>query len=704
MAVNLYNVGFGDSQDASIEVLGGKGYNLMKMAKMGVNVPPAVIVPTTYCAAVNNKEISVIDISSAVFDQLEEIEKLFGYMPLFSVRSGAKVSMPGMMNTILNVGLTKDNLKQWSKRIGERTTWDSYRRLIQMFGDVVFNIPSNKYEEILDEAKATAKVATDAELPVASLKKVAAKFLEITPDFPQSFKMQLRKAIAAVFSSWNTDRAVTYRNIHKIPHDLGTAVVTQAMVFGNYNDNSCTGVLFTRNPSTGDNQIHGEFLVNAQGEDVVAGIRTPLPLEDMQAWNPTVLAELVATVNTLEAENKDMQDVEFTVQDGKLFILQTRNGKRTAIAAVKIAVDLVNEGKIDKQTCFSRISYEQYLTAQQPVLDPDFETAPHGTGIAASASFAVGVAAFSSAKAVELAKTSPVILLAKETTPEDIAGMNAATGILTQTGGSSSHAAVVARGMDKVCVVGCLALTPKVVNVDGSVQMWELDGHLIEEGVTQLTIEGTTGKVWVDVDVPVIGAENNPAVASINEWVGDVISFTEKVTEGKSGYLLTHVFDNDISSLKDAISEFKGIVSLNTSKDHLTEWDAHLFELVTSFNEVQIKQDKLSALAEVKVSNVSLDLDGFSVDTSVKEKLEKKGYSIIPKIDSLEGVVMSNGLVKFAAGFKATPAVEKVLKLKESNGEFLKPLMIIDSFDADADYSNVHIVTSKETVLKTLLK
>ena len=706
MAVDLYTVGFNEtlSLDAPIETLGGKGFNLMRMAKAGVNVPPAVIVPTQFCAKVNGKEVSAMEISVAVLEQIALIEEQFGYLPLFSVRSGAKVSMPGMMNTILNVGLCESTIRSWEKRIGKKPAWDSYRRLIQMFGDVVFNIPSNKYEEILTAAKKAEGVATDAELSLSALRKIVDDFLVITPEFPQSFKMQLRKAIAAVFSSWNTERAVTYRNIHKISHDLGTAVIVQSMVFGNFNNHSCTGVLFTRNPSTGENKIHGEYLINAQGEDVVAGIRTPLPLEEMEQWNATVLAELVDTVNKLEDVAQDMQDIEFTVQDGKLFILQTRNAKRTAIAAVKVAVDLCAEGKIDKKVCFSRISYEQYLTAQNPVLDPDFGTAPHGVGIPASASFAVGTAVFSSAKAVELGKTKPVILIAKETTPDDIAGMNASAGILTQTGGSSSHAAVVARGMDKVCVVGCLALTPKVIGVDGIIQMWELSGQTIEEGVTQVTIEGTTGKVWVNVTVPVIGAANNPAVATLNGWVGEVASYLEKVTGGVSGYLMTQSFDNDAVALKEIMPSFKGIVSLDTNKDNLTEWDAHLFELVTPFNEAKIKQDKLIAMSDVQVSDVQIDIGETKVTSHIKAKLEKSGYTFINTISNLEGVVMSNGIVKFAPNFAKSKAVDKVLQMKQACGEFLKPLVIVDSFDVATDYSNVCLVASKEVVLKSLLK
>jgi len=476
------------------------------------------------------------------------------------------------------------------------------------------------------------------------------------------------------------------------------------MVFGNFNDQSCTGVLFTRNPSTGENKIHGEYLVNAQGEDVVAGIRTPMPLEQMGAWNATVLAELVDTVNMLETQSKDMQDVEFTVQDGKLYILQTRNAKRTAIAAVKVAADLVVEGLIEKSEAFKRISYEQYCVAQNPVIDPAFATTPNGTGIPASSGFATGVVAFSSAKAVEIAKTQPVILLAKETTPDDIAGMNAAVGIFTQTGGSSSHAAVVARGMDKVCVVGCLDLTPKVISVDGTVTSWELGGKTITEGVTKLTIEGNTGKVWVDVDVPVIGAENNPAVALFNSWVNEVITYTEKVTSGASGYLLTHKFDSDLDALKATLAGFTGIVSLDTGKDLINPWDAHLFELVTAFDEKAVKGGKLAAMLDVPVTGVSIDVGDVPVAASLKKKLAAQGYSIIPTISTLEDVVMSSGVVKFAAGFDNSAAVAEVLSMKKQLGKGVKTLVVTDDFSSMKASEDMFIVASKETVLKSLLK
>jgi len=699
--IDLYTVGFGKQKEFTLDIVGGKARGLLEMNSLGVNVPPAVVVPTNYCNSVNNKEVSVMEISMSVMTELENIEKMFGYMPLFSVRSGAKVSLPGMLSTILNVGLCATTIPTWVSRIGERATWDSYRRLIQMFGDVVFNIPSQQYEDILSEFRQSDNVTTDSELSVSALKVIATKFLEITPEFPQSFKMQLRKAIAAVFSSWNNERAIAYRNIHKYSHDMGTAVIIQTMVFGNLNDNSCTGVLFTRNPSTGESKIHGEYLVNAQGEDVVAGIRTPLPLEQMSDWNSEILSELVTTVNKLEVTAKDMQDVEFTVQNGKLFILQTRNAKRTAIAAVKIAADLVVENIITKEDAFKRVSYEQYIKAQSPILDSSL-VPPTAIGIPASSGFATGVVAFSSEKAVELAKTKAVILLSKETTPEDIKGIHASLGILTQLGGSSSHAAVVARGMDKVCVVGCLDLQSTVVNIDGTIKAWTVNNVAIEEGVTQITIEGGTGKVWVNKEIPIIGAINNPAVTLFNSWIKSIVNFTEVVTSGNEGYLLTHNFDNDTEGLKKVVKDFKGIISLDTSKTSINEWDSYLFELVNPFDEATIKLNKLTALMGVPVENVFIDIEDLKLGVSDTKVFLKQGYNFIKTIDSLEDVILNKGRFKYAKDFKITKAVSEVLNLKAQVGQIIKPIVFVDTFDVTKEYSNCEVVATKEIILKSL--
>ena len=702
MSAEFYPVGFGSPSEASIDVLGGKGANLLKMHNLGIKVPPAVILPTTLCAGVNEGSESTAALALQAYPFIDEIEKQFGYLPLFSVRSGAKVSCPGMCETILNIGLTSTTIKAWEKRIGERAAWDSYRRLIQMFGSVVFDISSSKYEAILDEVKASAGVATDAELPVESLKTMVDLFLAITPEFPQTFKMQLRRAIRAVYGSWNTERAITYRNLNKIPHDLGTAVIIQAMVFGNMNDQSATGVLFTRNPSTGENKLVGEFLVNAQGEDVVSGVRTPESFSTMFGWNTSISDELLFVANKLEVSFKDMQDIEFTVQNGELFILQTRNAKRTARAAVKVAVDLVFEGVIDRKTAFSRLSYDQYLTASRPVIDPSFSIAPTGKGLAASTGFAKGVAVFSSEKAVALGKTTPVILLSKETTPDDIAGMNAAVGILTQTGGSSSHAAVVARGMDKVCVVGCLDLTPgKTIHGDA---YWALNGSMIKEGDTVITLEGDTGNVWVDVNVPIVAADSNPELSTLTAWVHGEVPFTPLVTSGSYGYLDTRDFDACPEKLTEIASNFEGIISIATSADSVADYDVPLFELVEPFDYKKVCKEKLDSLINAAPTKpVAIDVGFFSVHKVTKHALLGKGFSLIEEVNSVEDLIFASGTVKFGEGLaKKQKAVVKSLELKGSYGEPLLELVVArDSVPKLESYQR--LVSSEATVMKSLM-
>lgn len=715
MSAEFYPVGFGSPSEASIDVLGGKGKNLFAMSSLGINVPPAIILPTTLCAGINAGTESTAALALQAYPYIDEIEKKFGYLPLFSVRSGAKVSCPGMCETILNVGLTSTTIKAWEKRIGERAAWDSYRRLIQMFGSVVFNISSSKYEVILDDVKEVEKVSTDAELSVQALKVICELFLGITPDFPQTFKMQLRRAIKAVYGSWNTERAITYRNLNKIPHDLGTACIIQAMVFGNMNDQSATGVLFTRNPSTGENKLVGEFLVNAQGEDVVSGVRTPLPLEDMPKIYKGVVQpapgdgdfgesyyELVKVASKLEVAFADMQDIEFTIQDGELFILQTRNAKRTARAAVKVAVDLVFEGVIDRKTAFSRLSYDQYLTASRPVIDPSFSIAPTGKGLAASTGFATGVAVFSSEKAVELAKTKPVILLSKETTPDDIAGMNAAVGILTQTGGSSCHAAVVARGMDKVCVVGCLDLASGK-DISGG-EYWALNGSMIKEGDTVITIEGDTGNVWVDVNVPIIAADSKPELSTLSAWVHGEVPFTPLVTSGNYGYLDTRAFDKNPEQLTAVANDFEGIISIATSVESVSAYDSPLFELFEVFDYKKVSKSKLDSLAEAKPTKpVAIDLGFFSVTHKLKSKLTGIGFSLIGEINSVEDLLFAKGTVTFGDGLaNKKDAVHKVLELKGFSGEPLIELVIArDSVPSVVPYQK--LVASEDAVLKSLL-
>ncbi len=502
------------------EVLGGKGWSLVHMGTQGIPVPPGFIIP---CDVSNAYRES--DDDAAFLDKLlVQVCKLWDGMkrPLVSVRSGAPVSMPGMMDTILNVGISKINIDKWAKKIGERAAWDSYRRLIQMMGCTAFGISHDKFEFQLATVKKGQGVTTDAELFATSLMVVAERFEKVFEantgmQFPQAPYDQLRHAVRAVFDSWNNDRAIEYRRMNKLSETMGTAVVVQKMVFGNMGDTSGSGVLFTRNPSTGEPKIMAEYLPNAQGEDVVSGVRTPEHLnlhdgykKDGDDWK----LELLDVCHGLEAFYRDMVDVEFTVEEGKLYILQSRVGKRSALAAFRIAVDLA-DGGLPIPMALKTIQARQYLMATRPFVDPEFKTPPTMTGLAASPGVAIGGAVFSAENAVKYKKAGkPVILITHETTPDDIKGMDAAEGILTATGGATSHAAVVARAMDKPCVVGTTGLAMHDAYASyGATNIYELN---------KVTIDGSTGRAWVGIDVPIIDGTKSNYVKKVVTWCREV--------------------------------------------------------------------------------------------------------------------------------------------------------------------------------------
>lgn len=499
--------------------LGGKGAALVKMAQAGMNVPPGFTIPTDQCnllAGLAGDEWQELfdELMAEVWHKMTWLDDQFGYLPLVSVRSGAPVSMPGMMDTILNVGLTASNLTEWGERIGVRAALDSQRRLIQMLGATGYGVPSEVFEFQLAKVKKAYSVAgepmlSDSDLEPFMLAEVIEAYLEAFKankgfDFPiDDAGGQLQVAIKAVFSSWMNERAIEYRKLNNIDEAMGTAVNIQAMVFGNMGDDSGTGVLFTRNPSTGENFIMGEFLQNAQGEDVVAGIRTPRPLDEMETIDAMwfdIAKEIGEVCEKLEEMYADMVDVEFTVQQGKLFILQSRSGKRSAAAAFRIAVELVDGGVIDTQTALKRITPDQYKVMSRPRIDPSFTVEPSYVGLPACPGVVTGVPVFSAIDAVNC--TEPCIMVTHETTPDDIKGMNAAIGILTQTGGATSHAAVVARAMDKPCITGCTALDLSASWAD----------------VKKITIDGSTGRVWLNTDVPVIDSSADPYLEQVTAW------------------------------------------------------------------------------------------------------------------------------------------------------------------------------------------
>jgi pyruvate,orthophosphate dikinase len=489
------------------ELLGGKGANLAEMCSIGLPVPPGFTIGTTTCAEylASNKGLPK-ELLGEVERMLGRIEKemgrRFGVGPeplLLSVRSGAAVSMPGMMDTVLNLGLNDGVTTAWAEQPGfERVAWDAYRRLINMFGTVVMGVPHEAFEKAFDRVKTRYKADTDAAVPAEGMQKLCEAYAKVyrrhvNKPFPQKAHDQLRLAIQAVFSSWNKPSAVSYRRIHGIIHLAGTAVNVQAMVFGNLGDDSGTGVAFTRVPSTGADELYGEFLTNAQGEDIVAGIRTPRPISELGAWNPRVAKELEKVRKTLEKHFRDMQDLEFTVERGRLFILQTRTGKRTGTASMKIAVDMVKQRLIDRATAVSRVTPSDVTQLLLPSFDPKAkrQATKLTRGLAASPGAASGKLAFTAHEAVvRTSHGEKVILVRRETSAEDVDGMHHAVGILTATGGVTSHAAVVARGWGKCCVVGAGELhidsTRGVVSVDG-----QLLGH---DDV--VSIDGFTGEVF----------------------------------------------------------------------------------------------------------------------------------------------------------------------------------------------------------------
>ncbi|MFF9782441.1 MULTISPECIES: pyruvate, phosphate dikinase [Streptomyces] len=494
------------------DLLGGKGANLAEMTNLGLPVPPGFVITTEACKVYLDSGTEPAALRAEVSEHLDALEQKMGKKlgqaddPLLvSVRSGAKFSMPGMMDTVLNIGLSDASVSGLAAQAGdERFAWDSYRRLIQMFGKTVLGVDGELFEEALEEAKQAKGIRVDIELDAADLKSLVAHFKDIVAketgrDFPQEPREQMDLAVRAVFDSWNTDRAKLYRRQERIPGDLGTAVNVCSMVFGNLGPDSGTGVAFTRDPASGHQGVYGDYLQNAQGEDVVAGIRNTVPLADLEQIDKASYDELMQIMETLETHYKDLCDIEFTIERGKLWMLQTRVGKRTAGAAFRIATQLVDQGLIDEAEALQRVNGAQLAQLMFPRFDLGAKSETIGRGIAASPGAAVGKAVFDSYTAVKWSRSGEkVILIRRETNPDDLNGMIAAEGILTSRGGKTSHAAVVARGMGKTCVCGAEEL-----EVDTkSRKMTTQDGTVIEEGDV-VSIDGSTGKVYAG-EVPVV--------------------------------------------------------------------------------------------------------------------------------------------------------------------------------------------------------
>jgi len=524
--VYFFNEGKGDMKS----ILGGKGAGLAEMTRIGLPVPQGFTISTEACIEYyeNGKKYpqGLEDQIKENLKKLEEIsKKKLGDSKnplLVSVRSGAVVSMPGMMDTVLNLGLNDITIQGIIENTkNERFAYDSYRRFLQMFGNVVLNIEHDKFEHILEAVKNELKAKLDTEIDCDGLKKLVEEYKKLIKketgkEFPQNPELQLKTAIDAVFNSWNTKRAVTYRRINKISDDLGTAVNIQEMVFGNMGEDSGTGVGFTRNPSTGVKENYGEYLLNAQGEDVVAGIRTPLPLSNLKNDLPKVYEELIKIVKLLEKHYKDVQDYEFTIEKRKLYLLQTRTGKRTAQAALKIAVDMVEEGLINKEEAILRIEPNQLDQLLHRRIDPMAKKELIAKGLPASPGAANGKVVFTADEAEQLGKDGEkVILVRAETTPDDIHGMVEAQGVLTSRGGMTSHAAVVARGMGKACVAGCSAL-----NIDVKKEKISVSGVMLKKG-DFITIDGGTGEVFLGT-VPTIEPKMSEEFETLLSWANKV--------------------------------------------------------------------------------------------------------------------------------------------------------------------------------------
>jgi pyruvate,orthophosphate dikinase len=513
------------------ELLGGKGANLAEMTVLGMPVPQGFTISTEACTQYyeDGQQINA-DIEAQIFEYLADLEKLAGKKfgdvnnPLLvSVRSGARASMPGMMDTILNLGLNDEVVEGFAKLTNnERFAYDSYRRFIQMYSDVVMEVPKHKFEIIIDEMKEAKGVKLDTELNADDLKEMVVRFKayykeQKGEDFPQDPREQLIGAVKAVFRSWDNPRAIYYRRMNDIPSSWGTAVNVQMMVFGNTGNTSGTGVAFTRDPATGENKLFGEFLVNAQGEDVVAGVRTPQHIDELKDIMPDVYNQFCEVAHRLEQHYRDMQDMEFTIENGKLFMLQTRNGKRTAFAAIKIACDLVDEGMISKEEAVCMIDPKQLDALLHPQFDAKALKAaePIGAGLAASPGAACGKVVFTAEEATEEGKKGEkVILVRLETSPEDIEGMNHAQGILTVRGGMTSHAAVVARGMGTCCVSGCGDI---VMHDDKG--YFELGGKKICRG-DYISLDGSTGKIYAEA-IPTTAATVSGDFGRLMAWADE---------------------------------------------------------------------------------------------------------------------------------------------------------------------------------------
>ena len=644
---NVYFFGGGSAEGTAEmkELLGGKGANLAEMIHLGIPVPPGFTISTEVCAAFyENERNYAAGLREEVAEHLDRLETMMGKKlgdagdPLLvSVRSGAAQSMPGMMDTVLNLGLNDAAVEGLAEQSGNpRFAKDAYRRFIQMYGDVVMGIKREEddpFKDALDAIKKRKGVTQDTDLDADDLDGVIAAYKEIYAShtgssFPQAPLDQLWGAIDAVFGSWNSARAIRYRQIEGIKGLLGTAVNVQSMVFGNFGDDSGTGVCFTRDPSTGENTFYGEYLINAQGEDVVAGIRTPLPLSQLRDTAPEMMTQLEGVRERLEKHYRDMQDMEFTIQQGRLFLLQTRNGKRTGPAAVKLAIDMVNEGLISRQEAIGRVTADLLDQCLHPMIKPAARPSATvlATGLNASPGAATGQVVFTAEAAEEWAEQGKrVLLVRRETSPEDIGGMHAAQGILTATGGKTSHAAVVARGMGTPCVAGC-----KEVVITGATA--SIDGFPVSEG-QWLTIDGGTGEVF-DGELPLIKPKVAGDLATFLEWTDSVRAGASREGLADTGFGIRT--NADLPRDAQVAREFgaEGIGLCRTEHMFFDEGKLEIFQEMIVAEDAAARRaalDRLLPLQREDFAGIFQAMDGFPVTVRL---LDPPLHEFVPKTEA----------------------------------------------------------------------
>lgn len=640
---------FGCESDPSVhtgaELLGGKGEGLREMARIGLPVPAGFTIITPVCVEYRGKPKTTANrVRPQLRRGMSALKRELGHEPLVSVRSGGRDSMPGMLSTILNVGLTKESMPYWEKRIGKRTMLDCRRRLIQMFGNVVNGIPNEKFEKALTATREAASAKCDSHLSAAHLLGLCKVFETIYTNetgkpFPDTKEEQLFLATVAVFRSWNNPEAIYYRNMNAIPHEWGTAVNIQAMVFGNAGDDCSAGTLFTRDPATGENTLVGEWLPNAQGEDVVAGIRTPLPLSGMESGIQAALADLS---EVLETHYGDVQDIEFTVEHGKLWVLQTRPAKRTAQAAFRIVRDMVDEGTLTRAQALARVTPEQFAELGKPMVVPAFGGEPVAAGIPGCPGIATGRPVFSSVDAVAARVAGEsVILVTEEITVEDLPGLDAAVGALTKKGGTTCHAAVVMRSMNKPCVVGVADLDFSALNI-----------------APVITIDGSTGRVWVG-EIPVIGGSLTEAATEVLGWAYSAVGAIPKGPEVISDRQRVTALGWVNGQAPDAIEAVKkltdrsGIVfDLTQIEEPRLEEDAVLWEL---FNEAEAFPYEVAYAAAQEL--VEAKLEGAVVYlTPIMRKgwwapFKDAGYKVAVECETLADVLASTDYLTVTEGF-----------------------------------------------------